>query len=74
MKRFIYTVRETLARSGVVLAEDEDEAYKIIQEARDECEIVLDYDDYIDCDIDIETDDGNHDYLDVLNEDCSDDD
>lgn len=73
MKRFIYTVRETLARSGIVLANNEHEAREIIDDARSECEIVLDAEDFIDYDIEIEPDDGKHDYLDVWEPDNDDD-
>lgn len=66
-KRFVYTVRETLVRSGIVLAEDEYEANDIIDAARSKCEIVLDSDDFSDYEIDIEPDDGDNEYLDVWN-------
>ena len=67
-KRFVYTVRETLVRRGIVLAEDEYEANDIIDAARSACEIVLDSDDFSDYEIDIESDNGDYEYLDVWNQ------
>lgn len=68
-KRFIYTVQEILATSGIVLAEDEDEAWDIITAARENCDIVLVSDDYIDSEIEIQPDDGKHNHLIVFNPD-----
>lgn len=53
MKRYIVRVEETLARSWVVEAESEDEAYKKISSAHHDGEIVLDYDDYADNNIEV---------------------
>ena len=46
MKHYVVRVEETLARSWIVEAEDENEAYEKISNAYIDAGIILDYDDY----------------------------
>lgn len=46
MEYYVVQVTETLARTLVVRADNEDEALKKTQQAYDNEEVILDYDDY----------------------------
>lgn len=46
MEYYVVQVTETLARTLVVRADNEDEALKKAQQAYDNEEVILDYDDY----------------------------
>lgn len=51
MKKYLVKVTETLARHVIIEAENDEDAANKVEDAYSEGKIVLDYDDYSDCEV-----------------------